>query len=219
MVERMAAEVPEHYLDGVAAIEVSPKVLPDPVHADVYTLGECVPIDTGTDEVLSRVVLYHGSFRELSLERPDFDWREEAWETLLHELRHHLEWRARADQLEAYDWAAGQNFRRHEGRGFDPLFYQSGEQVAQDIFRVEDDVFVERVVTRPPSQAEIPWHGVRYRVALPPAPLPLFLALDGVAHPPPGDLVAVFRRKPRLWDLFRRPAPVTEQRARVEPAD
>jgi hypothetical protein len=165
------------------------------------------------------VVLYHGSFSELSLERPDFDWREETWETLLHELRHHLEWRAQADQLEAYDWAAGQNFLRHEGRRFDPLFYQSGEQVAEGIFRVDDDVFIERVVTQLQSRAEVPWHGSCYRVPVPDVQLPLYLALDGLAHPPSGDVVVVFRRKPNVWDLFRRATPVTEERAHVDPIE
>lgn len=215
MVERMAHEIPGEYLDGIAAIEVSEKVVPHPVSAHVYTLGECVPFHTGTDDVMSRVVLHYGSFRELARERPDFDWRDEAWETLLHELRHHLEWRARAGDLEAYDWAAEQNFARAEGRPFDPVFYRSGEAVAPAVYRVEDDVFVERVVRRRPDAEEFVWHGARYRVAVPEAPLPLFLTVEGVAHPPPGDLILVVRRKPRVWDLFRRATPATEREVRA----
>ena len=61
----------------------------------------------------SRVVLYHGSFAALARIGPGFDWREETWETLSHELRHHLEWRANVAVLEAYDWAAEQNFCRN----------------------------------------------------------------------------------------------------------
>jgi hypothetical protein len=33
--------------------------------------------------------------------------------------------------------------------------------------------------------------------------LPAFLTIEGVAEPPPGDLVLVLRRRPRLTDLFR----------------
>jgi hypothetical protein len=37
--------------------------------------------------------------------------------------------------------------------------------------------------------------------------LPAFVTLDGIAEPPPGELVLVLRRKPRLTDLFRRAEP------------
>ncbi|NIM50027.1 MAG: hypothetical protein GTN62_06790 [Gemmatimonadales bacterium] len=216
MIERLAAEIPPRFFDGIAGVEVSPKTIPHPVRAGVYTLGECIPIDTGTDEVASRVVLYHGSFLELAGERSDFDWREEAWETLLHELRHHLEWRAASQKLEDYDWAAEQNFARAEGGGFDPLFYRSGERVERGIYRVEDDIFIERVVGRLPATTDVAWHGRRYRVSVPYALLPLYLALDGLSHPPSGDVFLVFRRRPRLWDLLRPAARATGQRAKVE---
>ena len=58
------------------------------------------------------MVLYHGSFAALARVNGGLDWREEAWETLTHELRHHLEWRARAPDLEELDWAVEQNFAR-----------------------------------------------------------------------------------------------------------
>jgi hypothetical protein len=74
----------------------------------------------------------------------EFDWRGEAWETLTHELRHHLEWRARAPDLEEFDWAAEQNFARQDGERFDPTFYRSGEKVAEGIYRLDDDFFLER---------------------------------------------------------------------------
>src|SRR2546421_10404138 len=85
---------------GVVAVDVSAKVLPHPVHGDVYTLGECVPLEwsgSGAD-LHSRVLLYYGSFASLA-RLGDFDWREEAWETLTHELRDHPEWRAHVGAL------------------------------------------------------------------------------------------------------------------------
>src|SRR5713226_1669483 len=144
LVERLLREVPPAYLDGVVVVEVSPKAVPHPVRGDVYTLGECIPLEwsgNGAD-LQSRVVLYHGSFAALA-RLGDFDWREEAWETLSHELRHHLEWRANSSALEAYDWAAEQNFARQEGHPFDPVFYRSGEKIADGVYKVEDDVFIE----------------------------------------------------------------------------
>ncbi len=219
MVGRLADEVPETYLEGIAAVDVSPKTLPHPVHAHVYTLGECIPIDTGTDEIQSQVVLYHGSFRDLAAEQPDFDWRQEAWDTLTHELRHHLEWRARSEELEAHDWAAEHNFARTAGRPFDPLFYQSAERVEEGCFRLDDDVFIERLVGELPAVVDVAWHGSTYRVTVPQARLPLYLTLEGLEHPPPGEVVLVLRRKPRLWDLFRVARPVTQERVFVEPAE
>ena len=162
-----------------------------------------------TGGVQSRVVLYHGSFEALSQLGPGFDWRAEAWETLTHELRHHLEWRAGAPDLEAFDEAAEQNFARQEGEPFDPLFHLQAEQVAEGIFRVDDDWFLDRVLPDPPSVLDFAWHGQRYRAVLPAGlSLPAFVVVtSGVAEPPPGDLVLVLRRRASLMDLFRRAVP------------
>lgn len=205
LVRRLAGEIPPAYLDGVVAIDVSPRTVPHPSRAGIFTLGECVPVHGEGDELTSRVVLYHGSFRALAQLDADFDWRGEAWETLTHELRHHLEWRAHADQLEDYDWAAEQNFARHAGEPFDPLFFLSGEPVGEGTWQVDDDVFVDRPVRRLPAQATFAWRGREWAVAVPAGILPLFLAVDGLRVPPPGDLTLVFRRPPGLTDLLRRP--------------
>ncbi|HWP37325.1 MAG TPA: metallopeptidase family protein [Gemmatimonadales bacterium] len=212
LVDRLAKDVPAKYLDGIIGIEVSPKTVPDPVREGVYTLGECIPVETGGETVPSRVVLYYGSFQALARERPGFDWREEAWETLLHELRHHLEWRANAAELEAYDWAAEQNFRRADGESFDPLFHLSGERADEGVYRVEDDVFWDVVVRRPPPEIEIPWHGRRYRVAVPSVEPPLYLDVAGLEPEPAGQVIVVVRRKPGVRDLFRRPGTPKEYR-------
>ena len=217
LVRRLTRGIPEEYLDGVAAVDVSPRTVPHPILADVFTLGECIPVHGQGETIASRIVLYHGSFRALAAMRPDFAWDDEAWETLTHELRHHLEWRAGTDALEAYDWAADQNFARLEGRPYDPLFFQAGEPVADGVFRVDDDVFIEQVVRTPPSEVPLAWRGARYIVPVPSGlTLPAFLVLDGVDDSPPGDLLLVLRRRPRLLDLFRRSRPC-EQHVRVYP--
>ena len=205
LVERLLKEVPSSYLDGVVAVEVSPKTVPHPVRADIYTLGECVPLEwsgSGAD-LQSRVVLYHGSFAALARFAPEFEWRHETWETLSHELHHHLEWRANVDALEAYDWAAEQNFARQEGDAFDPAFYRSGEELAPGVYKVEDDVFVEGGGASGEG-ATFVWHGTSYRVALPhDVKRPVFVTVDGLAEPPPGEVVVVVRRKPSVWDVWR----------------
>ncbi len=208
MVRRMSAELPADFLEGVVEVTVLPGSVPHPTRADIYTLGECIPLpapDGGrTDAVQSRIVLYHGSFQALARLDPDFDWREEAWETLTHELRHHVEWRARAPALEAYDDAVEANFARHEGEPFDPLFFLDGDSPVPGVYEVDGDYFLDRLVRAVPATLELDWHGVRYAGGPPVGlTLPALLTIDGVDEPPPGELVLVLRRKPRLTDLFR----------------
>ncbi len=218
LIERMAAEVPREYLEGVVSVEVSPRTVPHPVYPSVYTLGECIPVDVAADPAPSRVVLYHGSFRALAAERSDFDWRAEAWETLTHELRHHLERRAHVADLDAFDWAAEQNVRRQEGAPFDPSFYLSGERVAEGVYCVDDDLFWDVVVRRrAPERVELAWGGRRVVAEVPARRLPLFLRLQGLTPEPVGEAFAVIRRRPRLWDLLRRRGSPAFADARVRP--
>jgi hypothetical protein len=210
MVRRMAREVPAEFLAGIVGIEVSPKTLPDPVRPGVYTLGECIAVPAEHEdaaEIQSRLVLYHGSFLALAGGDIGFDWRGQAWETLTHELRHHLEWRARVSDLERFDEAADQNFARVQGEPFGPLFHLQAEAVAPGVTRIDDDFFIDQPVGNVPTLVRFAWHGAAYRVTAPAgATLPAFLTVLGVQAPPPGDLVVVLRRIPRLLDLFR-PSP------------
>jgi hypothetical protein len=221
MVAKMAAELPREYFAGVAAVDVSEKSVPHPTRPEIYTLGECIPLPTGPEPgeegVQSRIVLYHGSFQSLSRIEPGFDWRGEAWETLTHELRHHLEWKARQGDLERFDRAAEQNFARMEFEPFDPLFYLDGERLAPGWYQVDDDRFHEQLVREVPAEVRFEWHGREYRVAVPGhVTLPAFLTIEGVDDPPPGELVLVLRREPRIWDLFRTPTPPVQIEARAE---
>ena len=211
MVRRMCAEVPEGYFDGVTEVVVSPRAVPHPVRDGIFTMGECIPLPLegdGVDSIQSRVVLYHGSFRALAELDPDFDWTTEAWETLTHELRHHVEWRARRGELEALDRAAEQNFARQDGEPFDASFHLDGEEAAPGVFHVESDWFLDQVVRDVPAELVFTWHGKAYRTVLPPGvTLPAFVSVEGVTPPPPGELVVVLRRKPRWRDLVKATAP------------
>jgi hypothetical protein len=221
MVVRMAGEVPREFLDGVAEIVVSPRTLPHPERPGIFTLGECIPLpvgaDAGPEGIQSRIVLYHGSFAALATVTPGFDWQDEAFETLTHELRHHLEWRARAPDLEDFDWAVEQNYARQDGETFVPAFYLSGAPVGDDAWRVEDDVFLDRIVSALPDSVSVRWGGREYLVPVPAeASLPAFLILEGVADPPAGELVLVVRRKPGMLALLR---PVKRYHAAVRVAE
>jgi Zincin-like metallopeptidase len=207
MIRRLCEEVPSQFLEGVAEVVVSPRTVPHPDRPEIFTLGECVPlpieVGSGVEGVQSRIVLYHGSFAALAQSQTGFEWRREAWETLTHELRHHLEWRARAPDLEDFDWAVEHNFARHDGEPFDPTFFLSGEVKPDGTYQVEDDVFIDQIVRSLPSAVTFTWRGRSYDVSLPEgAELPCFLSLDGVADPPDGELVLVLRRKPGVRDLL-----------------
>jgi hypothetical protein len=219
MIRGLCNEVPSAFLDGIAEVVVSPRTVPHPERTEIFTLGECVPLPihlgSGVDGVQSRIVLYHGSFSALAQLQDDFDWRQEAWETLTHELRHHLEWRANAPDLEDFDWAVEHNFARQDGEAFDPTFFLSGEALEDGIYQVEDDVFIDQLVRALPATVSFTWRGKTYEVALPDdAQLPCFLNVDGVNDPPVGDLVVVLRRKPGVRDLFE-DAAVCQRTVRV----
>jgi hypothetical protein len=220
LVHGFAEEIPPEFRAGVVALEVSPKAVPDPLRRDVYTLGECIPLEWSGDgaNLQSRVVLYYGSFLAVAGSHDAFDWRREAWDTLSHELRHHLEWRANVGALEAYDWAVEQNFARHAGEVFDAVFYRSGERLGQGVYKVDDDVFIEageaagaRVVG---EGAEFVWHGRRYSVPAPSgARSSVFLSIQGLEPEPAGEVMLVLPKAVSLWALLRRREARVETRA------
>lgn len=221
LVERLATEVPPEFLDGVIEVAVSPKSVPHPTRSDIYTLGECIPESLGegvaADPLQSRVVLYHGSFAALAKGNSGFDWNAEAWETLTHELRHHLEWRARSDDLEQFDAAAEHNFARRERDDFDPLFFLDGDEVEPGLYQVDDDYFIDRVVREVPKAIRFGWHGREYEAELPQGlELPALLEVAGLDEPPPGSLLLSLRRRPSLLSLFR-PGDVHQGMVRARP--
>lgn len=207
MLREMCEEIPREYFDGVTEVVASPRARPHPDTADVFTLGECIPLplaDGDPESVQSRIVLYHGSFRALAETDPGFEWSAEAWETLTHELRHHLEWRAQRDDLGALDDVMESNFRRHAGEPFDPLFYLEGIARGGGWYEVGDDWFHDVLGRGPPTRIAFEWRGTAYEVEVPVEPaLPAYLVVeDGIPDPPDGELILVVRRPPRLRDVL-----------------
>src|SRR3954447_14054022 len=169
LVRRMEQEVPAEFLAGVAEIAVSPRTVPHPTRDEIFTLGECIPlpaVDGAADGIQSRVVLYHGSFQALARTAPGFDWRAEAWETLTHELRHHLEWRARAPGLEDPDWALGHNFAPDDRGSLGPTFFLSGELQPGGEYRLDNDLFIDQIIRSLPQSATFSWRGQRYHAPI-----------------------------------------------------
>ncbi len=142
--------IPEEFRRGVDGLRVLEEALPHPDLPHVYTLGHCdteaYPSDwSGPDTTRSVVTLLYGSFRRLADLDPYFDWEDELWETVTHELRHHLESLAGEDQLERVDYAADESFKRMEGLPFDPWYYREGEEVGRRLFQVEHDLYLEQL--------------------------------------------------------------------------
>ena len=196
--------IPVEFRHGIDGLTIERSALPHESLPDVFTLGECVtesyPSDFGgPDTTRSVVVLYYGSFFRLSRQDDEFDWEVELWETLTHELQHHLESLADDDSLEDMDYAAGENYKRHEGQRFDPFFFRLGVP-ADGWRRVEDEFFLE--LERPEAaQATFAWHARRYHVDIPAeaADLMLLTITDGVPDAP-GALHLALVPPPR-WRL------------------
>ena len=169
-------EIPADFKRGIDGLEVSREAVPHPTLPDVYTLGLCVTEEHlsdygGPDTTRSVIVLYWGSFRGLASVDSDFDWDHEIWETLTHELRHHLESLAGDDALEDVDYAADELFNRQDGLEFDPWYYQKGERLGDGAYAVEGQSYLEQVWRDRDfdrtERVEFDWRGRTYRIARP----------------------------------------------------
>jgi hypothetical protein len=184
-------DIPDAYRSGVDGLVIERKSQAHPTMEDIYTLGECItesyPSDWGgPDTTRSVLVLYYGSFRALSGLDPDFDWSYEIWETITHELRHHLESLAAEDALEDVDYAMDENFKRLRGEDFDAFFYRAGEPIGPATYQAERDVFIEMEYRGEPGSAvEFEWHGRRHAVPVPPEPgdVTFIQIVDGLEDP------------------------------------
>jgi predicted Zn-dependent protease with MMP-like domain len=206
-------EIPDLYREGVDGLVVRRDAVAHPDLPDVYTLGECLTeehlSDFGSAETTRSVIaLYWGSFRELSRRNPDFDWEEEAWDTLTHELRHHLESLAGDDALEGVDYASDETFKRFDGDGFDPWYFQFGDRVEPGVYRVEKAWYLEQMWHPADFDAvetiDFAWKGGRYRI---PRPDELgdvhFVLTEGLStEEEPVEVVLVRRRS--WWENVKR---------------
>lgn len=217
--ERAAREaydaIPDAYRAGVDGLVVSRDAVPHPSLPEIFTLGECLTEDWASDfggpeTTRSVVALYWGSFKRISAKDPDFDWEDELWETLTHELRHHLESLARDDALEGVDYALDELFNRYEGHDFDPWYYQRGEDLGGGVYQVERAYYVEQIWRAKDFEAArwvtFTWGGTAYRI---PRPDELgdvhYVWVEGVRmEPNHKDLELVLVRHRSWWEDARR---------------
>jgi predicted Zn-dependent protease with MMP-like domain len=224
-------DIPHEYKVGVDGLVVYRTAPAHPTLPHVYTLGECLtedhPSDFGSPETTRSVIaLYWGSFRALADRQEEFDWEGELWETLTHELRHHLESLAREDALEGVDYASDETFKRDAGLDFDPWYYQQGDDLGGGVFDVEGSLYIEQIwlpeAFEHTDRVEFHWAGRLHRI---PRPNVLgdvhFITLDGLEGQR-GSVEMVLVRRRRWWEgltgLFGRGGlDVRESRAEAEP--
>lgn len=206
-------EIPEVYLEGIDGLTVRRDAPEHRDHPGVYTLGECLTeehvSDYGSSETTRSVIaLYWGSFRALAERSEDFDWEEETWETLTHELRHHLESLAGDDALEGVDYAADQSFKRFDGAPFDPWYYQYGDEVEPGVFQVEKSWYVEVALSDEELErrdaVEFAWKGRRYRVPAPEEPADVHFILLPALESAEGVVELVIARRRGWWESLKR---------------
>ncbi len=92
----MVDEIPDEFLAELQGVHALPERRLEGGFREVYRLGEY--LDPGPENFLGgseglgrHVALYYGSFAAVAHDDPEFDWEDELWETLTHELRHHVE--------------------------------------------------------------------------------------------------------------------------------
>ena len=118
-IAEMVDEIPDEFLRGLQGVHALEQERPEEEYEEVWRLGEY--LDPGAEDFLGageglgrHVALYYGSFRKVAEFDPDFDWEEELWETLTHELRHHVESLAGDASLVAEDIRQSEEFDRRE---------------------------------------------------------------------------------------------------------
>jgi hypothetical protein len=222
--------IPDRFREGVDGLVVERGAVPHPELPEIWTLGECrteqYPSDFGgAGSIRSFIVLFHGSFRRLADQDDRFHWEDELYETITHELKHHLESLASEDALEVEDWVMDQNFARRQGESFDPSFFRSGIPITDGAFEVDGDLFLERILdpAEDASAVSFTWEGERFSVPVPAdAGDTHFLTVEDLEDEDGGEFVLVLIRRRGFWRTLQlavspSAARPTASRARLVP--
>jgi len=171
--------IPEMFREGVQALVIHAADKADPINPGVFLMGEC-SVDAATSMVpdvplQTNIDIYHGSFTMISQRSETFDWEGELWETLTHELRHHIEWRAGIDHLGDEDDLQLENLARINGRPFAHDFHRRGSRLDEGVYTVDGDLFLEVPVPhkewgQSTDPVTVEWAGITCEAAPPSTP-------------------------------------------------
>ena len=121
IVEEQLEIIPTQYLEGLQGVHCFEEAKHDPKEPHLVRLGEY--LDPGPDQFLDsrvhigrHVSLYYGSF--LAIAHAGFDWEEQIWDTLTHEIQHHVE--SKAGDRTLIEWDKEQMRRFKAGRNAKP---------------------------------------------------------------------------------------------------
>ncbi len=111
MANRLFDEIPPPLLEGLngGIIIQEEACQEDPDLPDVYVLGHYVEDPFGLG---CYIVLYYGSFAAILGDEPPEVWEDELWETMIHEVQHHVEARAGESNLDIQDMIELERLRR-----------------------------------------------------------------------------------------------------------
>lgn len=212
-------QIPAGFRDGVSAFVVEPGVERDADFGDpLYGTCESDPVFLALPDapVTSIITLYYGSFVEIAAETPDFDWEDELWETIRHELEHHREWVGGEDARGDEDDAQRESLRSKQGLNYQRGFHRWGRRLDPTAFDVEHELFLE--VDVPSAQwSSLAQEGLSYRwgdliASFPPldGPLPEHgpayvdadLQIIGDRDVPFESVVLVLYRRSWFWRWF-----------------
>ena len=103
-------QIPEMFKEGISGIFVSPEEFKDEEIPGVYVLGH---YHRG-GYLEPWIDIYYGSFRQVFRKLSPGQLEEQLWETITHEIRHHLEENAGLHTLAIYDQQLKEYFRAHK---------------------------------------------------------------------------------------------------------
>ncbi len=139
--------VPARFREGVTALVVERGTwTQDFADGWVYGTTEPDPVFQAIPgaPVHSIIRLYHGSFVRIAADEAEFDWEEEIWETIRHELQHHLEWRAGMEDRDVEDDVERELERLWRGLPVTPNFHRWGVPIDRGVWLAADTLFLER---------------------------------------------------------------------------
>ena len=110
LADELIRQIPEMYQQGISGIYVSPEEVRDEEIPGVYVLGHY----HHGGYLEPWIDIYYGSFRQVFRKLPLGRLEEELWETITHEIRHHLEENAGLHMLANYDRQLKEFFRSHK---------------------------------------------------------------------------------------------------------
>lgn len=100
--------IPEHYFKNLQGVHCFAHNKPDPHNRGLIRMGEY--LDPGFEGFMDsrihigrHINIYYGSFVAVAQHNSHFNWDEQLWEVLTHELQHHLESQANDQTLIEWD--------------------------------------------------------------------------------------------------------------------